>query len=460
MSGAAIQHTYRYAFESQALATPNGVDLRIATSGCAGDTPYYFHGKMTRPLRTADMLRGLVQVVQTRFYTPPAMLSRMLAAYDPVVTCGDESLRFEGFSACCSTYARVDLLPSAVEGERTGRGTTNVDFSAPMRAALARVRDHDDVGLAIGADSVELLRGNDRVVERKVVLPLRWLKGFVEVQAYQSRMTPRLEVAGPEAVRFLRALPRGTGPMSAWVVPAGRRFRLSQTKTAGAVRLDGVGRLRVLESLARHARSLRVYVDEPSGASAWELVLDEARFHLVVGPDVSRGFSGEGQVLGALAAKRGSEVLPRVQAALRWQARVDANDLATRFGLHRDEVAAALAVLASRGLVGYDLAEAAYFHRELPFDLTLVESLHPRLKDARALVSGGGIRVTCRDESRVEAYVPGTDVEHRVLITDQATSCTCPWYAKHRGERGPCKHVLAVQIVLDDRERTHEEQVS
>ena len=117
---------------------------------------------MTRPLRAADLLRGLVQVVQSRFYMPPAMLARILALADPVVTCGDDVLRFEAFSACCSTYARVDLLPQAVDGERTGRGTTNVDFNAPMRAALARVRDSDDVGLAIGADSVELSRGRGR----------------------------------------------------------------------------------------------------------------------------------------------------------------------------------------------------------------------------------------------------------------------------------------------------------
>ncbi|MDR3107935.1 MAG: SWIM zinc finger family protein [Bifidobacteriaceae bacterium] len=24
--------------------------------------------------------------------------------------------------------------------------------------------------------------------------------------------------------------------------------------------------------------------------------------------------------------------------------------------------------------------------------------------------------------------------------------CTCPWYLKHQADRGPCKHVLAVQL--------------
>jgi SWIM zinc finger len=450
MAGPAVEFTYRYGFASEALATSAGMDLRLATSGPDENEAEYFRGKLTRPKRAADLLRGLVEVVRSRFYIPPAMLARILSLADPVVTCGDDVLRFEAFSACCGVYARADFLPPALDGERIGRGTTNVDFNAPMRAALARVRDSDNVGLAVGADAVELSRAGEAVVERKVALPLRWLKGFVEVQAYQSRMTRRLEVPGPEAVRFLRALPRSAGPGAAWVVPAGRGLRLSQTKAAGALRLAGAGRLRVLELLARHARSLRVYADETSGASAWELVLDEARFYPVLSPDVWRGFSGEGQVLAALAGGQWADVLPRVRASLRWEARVDADAVGRAFSLGRDEVDAALAALGSRGLVGFDLAEGAYFHRELPFDLKLVESLHPRLNDARKLVAGGGIRVVRRDGERVEAMVPGTDVEHRIMLSGDTASCTCPWYAKHQGERGPCKHVLAVQIVVDE----------
>ena len=347
----------------------------------------------------------------------------------------------------------MDFLPAALDGERVGRGTTNVDFNAPMRAALARVRDADDLGLAIGADAVELTRGAESVVERKVALPLRWLRGFVEVQAFQARMVRRLEVAGPEAIRFLRSLPRGAGAGSAWVVAAGAGLRLSRAAGGGGVRVGGVDRLRVLDGLARHARSLRIYADEATGASARELDLDETRFHLILSPDPARGFSGEGQVLADLAGGPGEAVLARVRAALRWEARVEPARLVADFDLEPEAVAGALAALGTRGLVGFDLAEGAYFHRELPFDLALVEALHPRLADARRLVAEGGVRVARCDGDRTEVFVPGTAVEHRVLITGDSTSCTCPWYAKHRGERGPCKHVLAAQLVLEQAAR-------
>jgi uncharacterized Zn finger protein len=54
-----------------------------------------------------------------------------------------------------------------------------------------------------------------------------------------------------------------------------------------------------------------------------------------------------------------------------------------------------------------------------------------------------------QEGEQFEAYVCGTGVEHRVRLMDGESKCTCPWYAKHHGERGPCKHVLALQLALN-----------
>ncbi len=97
---------------------------------------------------------------------------------DPVVTCNEGAVRFEGFSGCCGVYARVDLDERAFQGDLYRTGTTNVDFNNPMRAALTRLRDDEETRLAVGADEVVLSRGADSVVEKKVKLPIRWIKGF------------------------------------------------------------------------------------------------------------------------------------------------------------------------------------------------------------------------------------------------------------------------------------------
>jgi hypothetical protein len=448
-----LDYTYRYAYPSE--LTKGGLEqgLRLATfSGAETESarhPFFFDGLMNQPHVVASMLLTLAKVVSTRFWMPlnPALL-------DPVVTSSEELLRFEGFSSCCGVYARADLEASTFESDIQGRGTTNVDFNATMRGALAQVRQSDTVRLAVGAEGVHLMRSNQAVVEKKVKLPVRWIKGFTEVQAYLATLKPRFTIPAAEAVRFLRSLPRGgSSKHASWVTELGRGLRLSQRETKGAVRITGTDRIRILEPMLLHAKELRVWADDTSAVSAWEVVFTTGRFSILISPELSRGFSGEGQVLERLADGNATQAVPQVRAALRWQARIDVADVSVEFGLKNEEVESALALLGSRGLVGFDLARRAYFHRELPFDMAKVESLHPRLLDARKLVDNKLVRIVKQsgvaDELRAEAYVQGTDVEHRVRLQPEGDTCTCPWYGKHQGDRGPCKHVLATRILIE-----------
>lgn len=450
--GAALQldYTYRYAHRSELIATGPERGLRLATFGGAGteaaEHPFFFDGRMRQPRVVGGMLLTLAKVVSTRFWMPlnPALL-------DPVVTSSEELLRFEGFSSCCGVYARADLEAPTFDAEIQGRGTTNVDFNSAMRAALAQLRQSDAVRLSVGAQGVHLTRADQAVIAKKVRLPIRWIKGFTEVQAYLPALKPRFTIPAVEAVRFLRSLPR-SGRQASWVTVLGRGLRLSQRETKDAVRVTGADRIRILEPMLIHARELRVWADESSAVSAWEVIFPTGRFSILISPELSRGFSGEGQMLQRLAGNESADALPAVKAALRWQARIDPDDVGARAGLTTMQVESALAMLGSRGLVGFDLARGAYFHRELPFDMDKVESLHPRLLDARKLVLEKLVRVVQRsgegDDLRAEAYVQGTDVEHRVRLQPEGDKCTCPWYGKHQGDRGPCKHVLAARIVV------------
>lgn len=68
--------------------------------------------------------------------------------------------------------------------------------------------------------------------------------------------------------------------------------------------------------------------------------------------------------------------------------------------------------------------------------------MHPRLVDARALVTTGAV---ARD---ADGYrVSSGDVNYMVRQTPTGYRCTRPWFGKHRDDRGPCKHVLAVEQV-------------
>jgi len=399
------------------------------------------------PKRTADLLVSVSDVVASRFHTPSAMLGKILLLADPVITCAGERLRFEGFSSCCGAYARLDVLATALEGEFLGVGTANVDFNAPMRSALSQVRDGEAVAFELGADRFEVRRDSVGVIERTVDLPMRWVRGFSEVQAYQARMRPVLETGGAELRRFLRELP-AQWKGDAFVAEGGGGLRLSAR--SGDVRVGGVTRLRALRLPAEHAVSARVYAADESGASAWEIATHDSRFVLVLSPDVWRGFSGEGQTLSALARGSTRDALTATRGALRWQNAINAEEIAASAGVPVDDVRTALADLAASGFVGYDLAESSYFRRELPFDMGTNRERQPRLRAAEKLLAEERVEIE-RDGNAIRAWVSSGGVTYRVAFEadGEGARCTCPWYAKHRETRGPCKHVLAARLFLE-----------
>ena len=440
--------THSYAYLRSSGADPASRRARLETAGgvtVAGPTanPRFFTGFVAGAEQAAAGLLAVANVAQARYYQPQAAGLR-----DPVVTCNGDRLRFESFSGCCGVYARLDVLSEALDGEVHDLGTTNVDVNGPLRQALARVGGADPLHLAVGPDELAVTTLDGPVVEKKVPLPERWLRGFAEVQVLAAGFDLRVELAAAEGLRFLRALPAGARGPALWAVPAGRSLRLASRPVPGAVCVAGPQRLQALVPLLRHARALRAYgpvvaATSPPTASVWELVLAGMRLLVMVSPEPYRGFSGEGAVLEALAGDQVDADAELVGALLAFEPRVEVDLLAERSGLSPARVLAALGQLGTAGRVGYDLAEAAYFHRELPYDAGRVERLNPRLGNARALAASGAVRLD-GDLARVVV----NDHEHRVRFDgDVAVGCTCSWWARYRGSRGKCKHVLAVELI-------------
>ncbi len=440
-----IDYTYQYAYPSSIDRVATEAHLNLATCSRTQSNPYFFEGRIREPRRIADMLLVLSRVVRTHFFQPRPPLM------DPVLTSNESLLRIEGFSGCCGVYVRADLPSELFEGDVHGRGTTNVDFNDPMRAALMRLRDSDQVQLAVGKEEVALSQGEQKVVEKKVKLPIRWIKGFSEVQAYQPDLSLQLEVNASEALRFMRSV-RQTGipKRPSYVVRAGHSLRLSQRASGDAVRIHGTHRIKVIEPLLPRADTLRIWADDRTGTSAWEVLYDTGRFFLMISPEVYRGFSGEGQILDVLVRGTGRELVDYVRGKMNWQPRLDAMALAGELNTSPGKIEDALAVLGARGLAGYDVSQRCYFHRELPFDLEHVEKLQPRLKAARQLLDEGKVRVHHRsDAASIDFAIQGSGVSHIVRLRPEEDRCTCPWFSRYQGERGVCKHILAAHLYLE-----------
>lgn len=442
-------HTFAYAGSSTLTGSGAGRSLGLETAG--GTTPAgaeahprFFAGFLGEPQAAARGLLAVADVAAARYFR-----RTLRASLDPVVTAGGDRLRFESFSGCCGVYARLDILPEGLRGADTGHGTTNVDVNNPLREALSRLTDTDPLHLRVGPDELAVTTLDGPVVEKKVPLPDRWLRGFAESQAITTGFDLRAELTAAEAVRFLRSLPRGSGGRAGgplWVVPAGRTLRPTTRPAPGAVCLPGPERLGAFQRVLRHATGLRVYGPVPDGtaptASAWEVALPGMRLTLTLSPEADRGFSGEGSVLEALAGDTAAGDADLVSVLLAWEPRIDPADLAEQSGLPVERVRAALTLLGTAGRVGYDLAEAAWFHRELPYDARRAERHNPRLVAARALVAQGAVAF----DGPATAQVASGERRYRVRESGGALSCTCHWWADYRGRRGPCKHALATRI--------------
>jgi hypothetical protein len=469
---AKINLDYNYLFPSALqIAADSHRKLSLTTSGGTEKNPYFFSGYFKNPKQTADLLLTLSAISRTRYFSPGELRQRMLAAADPVVTSDGRQLRFEVFSVCCGAYARLDLHESALGGDWLSKGTTNVDFNPPMRAALASVLNSQKVALKVGTDSVELEQGTKSVIERKVKLPIRWLKGFVEVQVYQTTLKPSLELPAIELAKTIRTLPQQNIMQAGnvtFLVPSGRSLRLSQKDAANAIGIGAISRLKTLEPILRYAKTVVIYGNEDR-VSALELKLDGASFFFTLSPNAARGFSGEGQALISLVQDSETKTIAKVRSALAWQEKIIPSQIANSLELDTEAVNRALIALGSRGLVGYDLSSNSFFHRELPFDLSLIEELHPRMKKARQIYEEKQVRLAPDNHNQPpnskayrEAYVQGSSAEHMVQIypdhednsqDSKNSRCTCDWFTKNQGERGPCSHILAVELALQAQEQ-------
>ncbi|MEV6537618.1 SWIM zinc finger family protein [Streptomyces sp. NPDC051665] len=447
-----LLQSYTYLHPSAVRASPAGRTLALETSGGAtpaGEAahPRFFHGFLTAPTAAAAALLTVADVAATRYYQPAAP-----ASLDPVVTADGDRLRMESFSGCCGVYARLDVLASGLDGDDVGHGTTNVDINLPLRRALAALGGLDPLQLTVGPEELEVRTFDGRFVEKRVPLPERWLRGFAEAQVLAAGFALRAEIPAAEAAAVLRALPRpGAGRRTTrWLIPAGRTLRPASRPAPGAVGLPGPDRLLTLRQVLRHATTLRIYAPDlaegQATAVAWEVGLPGMRLTLLLSQDAARGFSGEGGVLYDLAGGPAADDADLVAALLAWEPRIDVSELSRQAELSPERVRAALTVLGTSGQIGYDLAEEAYFHRHLPYDAGAAEARNPRLRGARALVADGAVRL----DGALTRVGKGDQVH---LVRADGTgqlSCTCLWWAKYRGGRGPCKHVLAARMVRDE----------
>lgn len=439
--------TYQYN-KSSALNKSNSLDelfLSKYSEVQKKNAPCFFWGRLTDPYTTARCLLTLSSVVQSSFNLSPFQLALLK---DPIVTAGNEKIRFEGFSHCAGVYARVDILGEGHDGEFLESGTTNVDFNQPMLSALRSIRKNENVLLSIGQKEFGLHRENEKIIERKVPLPVKWIKGLTSVQMFLSESEKVHSFNRLQALQLFKTIPTGKPKTDYYLLTRGGKPMFSPVKSNDAITIGGIHRLKLIEPLLAIADELRVFPHATMQATTWQVYIGAVRFTLSLSRDTWRGFSGEGAALESLIEDIPDQWVELVDNYSYANQEFNATLLAVNEGLDLQKVENITSRLSAIGLLGYDLDENNFFYRRLPFKLSRIMSLNPRLKDAEKLLFEGKVKIVSRQDNKVEAQVEGSGVKHVVILSGDKEQCTCTWFSKNQGERGICKHILAVKKLM------------
>jgi hypothetical protein len=409
--------------------------------------PCFFWGRLTQPYLTARCLMTVAKTVRSRF---TLSMEERMALRDPIVTAGAGQVRFEGFSSCNGVYARLDILPEGLDGEFLASGTTNVDFNEPMLNALNAISKSENMVLSVGQQSVTVISERAKVVEKKVALPGRWIKGLTSVQHYLAGMQPVFTLTRPQAIQLFQSLPKGTVKTDVFLGQRAGKFLFSPVAQGSAVRVGGAHRLRLMEGLLPFVDSLTVYGSDDQQSAGFVLLMGPLQLVFAFSGDAYRGFSGEGAALEHLTADLPMELIYGVNSLLRANETFNPTLLAIEHDIGFGALDTLTAQLSSIGLLGFDLVNNQHFYRRLPFKTQRILSLNPRLKNARKLLTDNDIQLVRQQPGYVEARVKGAgNVQHTVVVENDNARCTCDWFTTHQAKRGLCKHVLAVKMLTE-----------
>ncbi|TRX58849.1 SWIM zinc finger family protein [Fulvivirga sp. M361] len=428
------------------------LSLQLPVQEEPGKSPFLFRGTITNPFIFGKTLRTLSRVVASRYFIPANALQNISALSDPIISVGNDKIRFEGFSTCCGIYAKVDIDQSETTGIKISNGTTNVDFNSEMLNQLSTLRQSDELILEVGEESISVKKNEKDIIEKKVPLPKRWLKGLANTQAFLAQTDLRLELNKVQAVQLIRSIPKNLNNKTPFYLTTIGPHRFSTVKKTDSIHVNGVERLRLLEDIINYADKLQIFASDHHTVSAWRLTFDGIDFTLVISGDVWRGFSGEGKILNDLVTDVDQEIITSIRTKFKDNDSVNKYVFSILNDYSSEEVDATLARLATSGLLGYDLVQRAYYYRELPIKRTDEFNLNPRYKSAKKLLEGDNVQIIERNDSCTRANVKGTDAIHHVMIVRNTSKCTCTWYGKHQGDRGDCKHILAVKLRLTQNE--------
>jgi len=271
------------------------------------------------------------------------------------------------------------MKPEAIDGEFIASGTTNVDFNDPMLNALNSIQKNEKVTLAVGQQDMQVITANTKVTEKKVTLPMRWIKGLTSVQLYLADMDLKFELNKIQTIQLFQTLPKGNVKGDFFITKRAGKFMFSTLATADGVRIGGIHRLRLLDGILAIVEKIFVYESADRETCAVVCEFGKMQLLMAFSPDAYRGFSGEGKALEHMTENLPVEWMYGLNSLLKSNETFDPTLLSIEHDIDFGTMDQLTSNLSSIGLLGYDVTARSHFYRQLPFKTERILSLNPRL---------------------------------------------------------------------------------
>jgi predicted nucleic acid-binding Zn finger protein len=481
-----MQFELAYAAHTDVYTTLNDSALDFATN--LRRMPVSFRGVVKEPVVMRQLMVAMHEVIIGDFRE-----NFRGWVLDPVITVHPDELFFEAFSTDQSAYVRLSAATDAfeVEGESV-YGTTNIDFTFALRAALNQLRSSRRTQFGVGAGGFAVqttgksIKGVEQThFEQKVDLPDTWVKGFLQVQSALAMKPYTFDVRPVDLMSAIRYFVDNRPPkpphglryefvpgeaIRIVLEPWEKTFFLTDTGYDGyprSIRTWGRRRLELLLAVLPYADRVTVGVLGRGLPHFYICHCGDYKFTLVLSGWVRNDWSSTSALdLLAPQTEVDGEQIASVYNALVQHLKLKRSEVEAYTLLDSAQTEAALFRLCREGRAMVDPTTRRYRSRELfadGLDIQRILAPDPRIEQGKALAASGVVTLHSVAPSDVRhneikilgtVQIDGKSYETLVAVDQELrlrfAQCDCDFFREHIMSRGPCEHILATRFAADE----------
>lgn len=411
---------------------------------------------------------------------------------DPLVTVHPDRVLFEVFSADEGSYASL-----SVDWEELGQqkdvtyGTTTIDFSDMLLESIDRLRDYRDTYLEVGTNVSTPVNEDIEPLDKKLELPVEWLRGFLQVQSSSMLDHTSFSLAPVDLYNVLRHL-----RLNADVKRKGRAMRVElmpgehprialepweevvettsapyKGRVAQVVRIWGRRRLMLVSKLLPFIDRVDVHLLGTGLPSFYVLRCGPLSLTLGLTGFMATNWS-QALSLDTMLPRtdQSSGNLDRIVAHLQGTWVLSKADIESQLKLSSAEALEALKLGCQNGQLMTDIAHGVYRLRPVlqNIDLEALEFRTDRERQAYDVFHGTGGSVKIESENHlvgvgvqyvgiVEVNADRREYRCEMTIDDEGrvkrVKCTSAFYRKHQLKEGPSAPLIALRLKIAEQQR-------